>query len=132
MILATVGQGCLPGKYFGGEFQLVGFVLLMICRALQGLSAGGEIGAVSAYLMEVSPVRTIGMAVCMISVGSQIAWAFASAMMALLNQALGKELMLVWGWRIPFIVSAVPGVVAMWGRNQIQETEAFVSEVRDN
>ena len=77
-------------------------------------------------------MRTIGMAVCMISVGSQIAWAFASAMLALLNQALGKELMLVWGWRIPFIVSAVPGVVAMWGRNQIQETEAFVSEVRDN
>lgn len=132
MILATVGQGCLPGKYFGSDFQLVGFVLLMICRTLQGLSAGGEIGAVSAYLMEVSPVRTIGMAVCMISVGSQIAWAFASAMLALLNQALGKELMLVWGWRVPFILSAVPGVVALWGRNRIQETEAFVSEVRDN
>ena len=126
MILATAGQGCLPGKYWGGRFQVLGFVLLMICRALQGLSAGGEIGAVSAYLMEVSPVRTIGMAVCMISVGSQIAWAFASALLALLNQALGTELMLVWGWRIPFLLSALPGLVALWGRNRIQETEAFL------
>ena len=125
MILATVGQGCLPGKYLGGRFQVLGFVLLMIFRSLQGLSAGGEISAVSAYLMEVSPVRTIGMAVCMISVGSQIAWASASAMLALLNHALGSELMLVWGWRIPFLLSALPGVLAMWGRNRIQETEAF-------
>eukprot|EP00438_Fugacium_kawagutii_P014806 Skav228795 [mRNA] locus=scaffold589:733677:739143:- [translate_table: standard] len=129
MIVATVGQGCLPGKYLGGEFRLLGFILLMICRALQGLSAGGEIGAVAAYLMEVSPARTIGMAVCMISVGSQIAWAFASAMLALLNQELGPEMMLVWGWRIPFLFSAVPGLLAMWGRNRIQETEVFLSEV---
>eukprot|EP00490_Sorites_sp_Unknown_P008682 CAMPEP_0114683822 /NCGR_PEP_ID=MMETSP0191-20121206/58317_1 /TAXON_ID=126664 /ORGANISM="Sorites sp." /LENGTH=470 /DNA_ID=CAMNT_0001965599 /DNA_START=155 /DNA_END=1567 /DNA_ORIENTATION=+ len=129
MILATVAQGCLPGKYFGGDFQVLGFVLLIICRALQGLSAGGEIGAVAAYLMEVSPVRTIGMAVCMISVGSQIAWAFASALLALLNQALGPDLMLAWGWRIPFLFSALPGLIAMWGRNRIEETEVFLSEV---
>ena len=131
MILATVGQGCLPGKYWGSEFQALGFILLMICRVLQGLSAGGEIGAVSAYLMEVSPVRTIGMAVCMISVGSQIAWAFASAMLALLNQALGHDLMLVWGWRIPFLFSALPGAMALWGRNHIHETEVFLTEVNE-
>ena len=59
--------------------------------------------------MEVSPVQTLGMAVCMISVGSQVAWAFASALMALLNSWLGPELMLTWGWRVPFILSAVPG-----------------------
>eukprot|EP00913_Durusdinium_trenchii_P028716 g26931.t1 len=132
MIVATVGQGCLPGKYWGGELKLLGFILLMIFRALQGLSAGGEIGAVTAYLMEVSPVSTIGMAICMISVGSQIAWAFASAMLALLNSLLGPELMLVWGWRIPFLFSALPGFLAMWGRNKIQETEVFLSEVNDS
>ena len=132
MIVATVAQGCLPGKYFGGKFQGLGFGLLMIFRALQGLSAGGEIGAVTAYLMEVSPVQTLGMAVCMISIGSQTAWAFASAMLAVLNQALGSEAMLVWGWRIPFLFSALPGALAMWGRNRIQETDVFLSEVRND
>ena len=132
MIFATVGQGCLPGQYWGKSFKTLGFVLLMICRCLQGLSAGGEIGAVTAYLMEVSPVKTIGMAVCMISVGSQIASAFASAMIALLNSWLGPELMLVWGWRVPFIFSALPGVLALWGRNRISETEIFLSEVQEH
>ncbi|CAL1127212.1 unnamed protein product [Cladocopium goreaui] len=132
MIVATVAQGCLPGKYFGGKFQGLGFGLLMIFRALQGLSAGGEIGAVTAYLMEVSPVQTLGMAVCMISIGSQTAWAFASALLAVLNQALGSEAMLVWGWRIPFLFSALPGALAMWGRNRIQETDVFLSEVRND
>ncbi len=65
----------------------------------------------------------------MISVGSQIAYAFASALLALLNQTLGHELMLSWGWRIPFLFSALPGVMALWGRNRIQETEVFLSEV---
>ena len=132
MIFATVGQGCLPGEYWGKSFKTLGFILLMICRCLQGLSAGGEISAVTAYLMEVSPVKTIGMAVCMISVGSQIAWAFASAMVALLNSWLGPELMLVWGWRVPFIFSALPGAVALWGRNRIQETEIFLSEAEES
>ena len=112
------------------SFPKRGFVLLMIFRALQGLSAGGEIGAVTAYLMEVSPIKTIGMAICMISVGSQIAWAFASAMLAVLNSLLGPELMLVWGWRIPFLFSALPGLVALWGRNGIQETDVFLEEVQ--
>ena len=130
MIVATVAQGCLPGKHLGSNFQGLGFVLLMICRVLQGLSAGGEISAVATYLVEVSPMRTIGMAVCMISVGSQTAWAFASAMLAVLNQALGPELMRVWGWRVPFLISALPGAMAMCGRNKIQETEVFLSEVK--
>eukprot|EP00435_Cladocopium_sp_Y103_P055500 s958_g18.t1 len=131
MMVATVAQGCLPGKYFGGDFEGLGLVLLIMCRVLQGLSAGGEIGAVVAYLMEVSPVRSVGMAVCMIGVGSQMSWVFSSAMVALLHQALGSKLMLVWGWRVPFLISALPSALAMWGRRRIQETGVFLSEVRE-
>jgi MFS family permease len=71
MMVATVAQGCLPGKHLGGDFCL-GLVVLIMCRVLQGLSAGGEIGAVVAYLMEASPVGSVGMAVSMIGVGGQI------------------------------------------------------------
>ena len=51
MILATVGQGLPPGKYFLSGAEDLGLALLICCRVLQGLSAGGEIGAVSAYLV---------------------------------------------------------------------------------
>eukprot|EP00439_Symbiodinium_sp_Y106_P020549 s2018_g2.t1 len=126
MIVATVGQGLLPGKYFLGGAEDLGLVFLICFRALQGLSAGGEIGAVSSYLVEVSPVKTLGMAVCMISVGSQIAWAFASLLVALLSSSLTDQQMLEWGWRIPFLISAIPGAISMWGRNRIPETDTFL------
>eukprot|EP00928_Gymnodinium_smaydae_P056485 TRINITY_DN3985_c0_g1_i4.p1 TRINITY_DN3985_c0_g1~~TRINITY_DN3985_c0_g1_i4.p1 ORF type:complete len:547 (-),score=72.73 TRINITY_DN3985_c0_g1_i4:340-1932(-) len=129
MIVGTVGQGLIPGKYWGGEFQSLGLVLLILTRALQGLSAGGEIGAISCYMMEVSPIQTLGTAVCMISVGSQVAWAFASGFMAFLNLVLGVEAMLMWGWRIPFLICIFPGALALWGRNQLQESDEFLEEI---
>eukprot|EP00928_Gymnodinium_smaydae_P056483 TRINITY_DN3985_c0_g1_i1.p1 TRINITY_DN3985_c0_g1~~TRINITY_DN3985_c0_g1_i1.p1 ORF type:complete len:550 (-),score=66.66 TRINITY_DN3985_c0_g1_i1:381-1976(-) len=129
MIVGTVGQGLIPGKYWGGEFQSLGLVLLILTRALQGLSAGGEIGAISCYMMEVSPIQTLGTAVCMISVGSQVAWAFASGFMAFLNMTLGVDAMLMWGWRVPFLVCVFPGALALWGRNQLQESDVFLEEV---
>jgi len=131
MIIGTVGQGLLPGKYWGSEFRTLGLVLLVMTRALQGISAGGEIGAISCYMMEVSPIATLGMAVAQISIGSQIAWAFASGFLAYLRAAIGNDAMLVWGWRVPFVISIVPGIIALWGRNRIQETEVFLEEVAD-
>jgi len=128
MIVGTVGQGLLPGKYWGSRFQTLGLILLVITRALQGISAGGEIGAISCYLMEVSPIKTLGMAVCMISVGSQVAWAFASFFLAFLNSTIGADAMLVWGWRVPFVISIFPGLLALWGRNMLQESDIFLSE----
>lgn len=123
MILATVGQGLLPAKYLGSAAQGFGLVALILLRAIQGLSAGGEIGAVSAYLMEASPMQTLGIAVCFISVGSQVACAFSSALMAFLNGVLSREQMLVWGWRVPFLLSLPPGILAMWGRRSLANDE---------
>merc|ERR1740121_1522707 len=80
-------------------------------------------------MMEISPIATLGMAVCQISVGSQVAWALASAFLAFLNSALGPDGMKVWGWRVPFVVSLFPGLLAMWGRNRIQETESFLEQI---
>lgn len=121
MILATVGQGLLPGAYLGSGYEDFGLALLIVCRALQGLSAGGEIGAVSCWLMEVSPLATLGMAVSLISVGSQVAWAFVTCFLAMLTSLVGPESMLVWGWRVPFVIALLPGAVALWGRNGMEE-----------
>jgi len=128
MIVATVGQGLLPGKHLGSQFQTLGLVLLVITRALQGISAGGEIAAISCYLIEVSPIKTLGMAVCMISCGSQIAWAFASAFLAYLSAKIGPDAMLVWGWRVPFLICIFPGLLAMWGRNRLHDEDIFVEK----
>mmetsp|Transcript_29018 Transcript_29018/g.51947 ORF Transcript_29018/g.51947 Transcript_29018/m.51947 type:complete len:496 (-) Transcript_29018:202-1689(-) len=130
MIVATVGQGLLPGAYWGSSAQGFGMVMLIILRALQGLSAGGEIATVTAMLMEVAPLQVMGISVCFISVGSQVAWAFASALLAQLNEQLGPEQMLIWGWRVPFLLTLFPGLLALWGRNRLQETGDFSQEIK--
>merc|ERR1712054_586203 len=61
----------------------------------------------------------------MISVGSQVAWAFASFFLAFLNSTIGADAMLVWGWRVPFVISIFPGLLALWGRNMLQEVTSF-------
>jgi len=131
MLIATVGQGLLPSRYLLPSLRHVGLVVLLILRALQGLSAGGEIGAITSYIVETGELRTLGMAISLISVGSQISWALASGGIALLSSALGEEAMLVWGWRVPFIIALIPGVIGLWGRNNIPETEAFLQECQE-
>ena len=43
-----------------------------------------------------------------------------------LSISLTEQQMLEWGWRIPFLISALPGAISMWGRNRIPESDAFV------
>jgi len=43
---------------------------------------------------------------------------------------LGTERMLDWGWRLPFIVCLLPGLVSVWGRQRFPESELFLEEMR--
>jgi len=70
----------------------------------------------------------LGIAVSMISIGSQVAWALASGFLAWLSPAIGEEAMLVWGWRVPFIIALFPGLLALWGRNSMEEVEIETEE----
>jgi len=125
MLVGTVGQGCLPGHHWGRAFEIHGLVMLVFLRALQGISAGGEIGAISAYMVEVAAEHTLGWASMLISLGGTLGFGLAASVCDLLYRTLGDEDMLVWGWRVPFLISLFPGLVALVGRNLIPETEAF-------
>ena len=73
MVIATVGQGCLPSKECCGKhWGTPGFVLLVLLRLVQGLSTGGEIASVSVFLAESTPPRAIGMSTALVSVGGNL------------------------------------------------------------
>jgi len=57
-----------------------------------------------------------------------VAWALASGFLAWLSSAIGQEAMLVWGWRVPFIIALFPGLLALWGRNAMEEVENETEE----
>ena len=75
MLVATVGQACLPSALPSPPWLAnIGIVLLVVFRLVQGLCSGGEISGVSGSLAEFSAQGCLGMAISMISVGGSLAF----------------------------------------------------------
>ena len=109
-------------------FSMVGWlapILLLLARIGQGMSLGGEVSNASAYLAEIAPPDRRGRysAFFYISTGSAVL--IASLLGALLTAVLSKEQLAEYGWRIPFIIGGVLGIVGLWLRRAMPETEQF-------
>ncbi|CAE8678513.1 unnamed protein product, partial [Polarella glacialis] len=104
--------------------------MLLILRACQGLSAGGEIGSIVTYLSETAPEGYLLVACSACFVTGATAFMLSSGTVAFLVTVLGPEAMLDWGWRIPFLIVLVPGLISLWGRIGLPETEIFLEEQR--
>jgi MFS transporter, MHS family, alpha-ketoglutarate permease len=109
-------------------FSLVGWlapILLLLARIGQGMSLGGEVSNASAYLAEIAPPEKRGRysAFFYISTGSAVL--IASLLGALLTAVLTREELAAYGWRIPFLIGGVLGLVGLWLRRAMPETEQF-------
>jgi MHS family proline/betaine transporter-like MFS transporter len=58
------------------------------------------------------------------------AYFLANGVVMLHSAVLSREQMMVWGWRLPFILVVVPGVVAAWGRRRMPESELFLESLK--
>jgi len=127
MLIATVGQGLLPSRLCCGEVAgHFGMVLLLLCRFMQGACAGGEICSIATYCTERAPQSALGFCSSLVCITGSIAFLLASAVTGLCEHNFGPEAMEQWGWRVPFLLSLPPGLVAMWGRRSLVETEEFL------
>ncbi|QNE39405.1 MFS transporter [Hymenobacter sp. NBH84] len=101
-------------------------VLLVVARLLQGLSVGGEYGTSATYLSEMADQKNRGF-----FSSFQYVTLIAGQLVALLVQ-LGLQAVLTieqlhaWGWRVPFVIGAGAAVVALFLRQHMEETDAFV------
>ncbi|KNC80382.1 hypothetical protein SARC_07257 [Sphaeroforma arctica JP610] len=130
MILSTVGQGCLPSSYCCGDVPgVIGVVMLIILRVVQGICTGGEIGGVSTYLAEHEDKHVLGMLSATVGIGASIGFMLSSMVILILHLALSDEDMLLWGWRVPFLLAIIPGCFALYGRNYLEETDEFLDMV---
>ncbi|OZF26121.1 MFS transporter [Rhodococcus sp. 14-2483-1-2] len=96
--------------------------ILLLARIVQGLSAGGEYAAGSAFLVEAAPDRRRGLYSSFFYVSATTANLAAIGLSALLSNVLSDESMSSWGWRIPFLVGSVGAVVGLWVRKHAEET----------
>jgi MFS transporter, MHS family, metabolite:H+ symporter len=124
---ATTLIGVLP------TYQQVGVlapVLLVALRLLQGFGAGAEISGAGVMLAEYAPARRRGFIASLVGLGTNCGTLFASGIWAILLGVMVESDVIAWGWRIPFIASAVVMVFAVWVRLNLKESPVF--EERDD
>ena len=100
-------------------------IVLLLARLLQGFSAGGEFGVANSFLAEWSPQDRRGLWTSFLSMTVALGSAFASGIAAILITSLSPTDMSSWGWRIPFLLGGLLGVLALWLRTGIDETPHY-------
>lgn len=122
MALATFAMGLLPTYAQAG---VLGPVLLVVVRLFQGLSAGGEWGGSTSYIVEFAPAGRRGFFGSWQLVGVGGGFLLGSLTAALLNGALSQADRLAWGWRLPFLLGIAVGIVGAYLRWRLDDTPKF-------
>lgn len=110
------------------NFNQIGWlapILLILGRVAQGLAVGGEAANSNAYLAEIAEPSHRGRYSSFFQISTASAVLLASLTAFFLSRHLTEAAMLSWGWRVPFIVGGVLGVVGIWLRRSLVETELF-------
>ncbi|MGO1545508.1 MAG: MFS transporter [Gulosibacter sp.] len=119
---ATLGIGILPTY---GQIGVFATLLLVLCRLVQGLSAGAETTGSNTLVAEHSPAGRKGFFVAFTYAFANLPAVFASLLVLLLTSVLSAENYEAWGWRIPFILGGVFALVGLYIRSRVQESPEF-------
>ncbi|MFF0164079.1 MFS transporter [Streptomyces sp. NPDC005263] len=102
--------------------------LLVMARLLQGLSVGGEFGSSASYLAEVAPPGRRGFYSSFQYVSIVLGQLTALLVAIVLQNLLTDGQLESWGWRIPFVIGALAGLVVMYLRRTMEESQHFQQE----
>jgi len=122
MGLATFLVGLLPTYATWG---LAAPILLLIIRAVQGLALGGEYGGAATYIAEHAPDGKRGLYTSWIQTTATMGIVFALLVVLICRQSMGDAPFTDWGWRIPFLLSAILVVLSGYIRLKLEEAPLY-------
>lgn len=125
--LGTFCIGLLP------TYEKIGIwapVLLILIRVLQGFGVGGEQAGAVLMTAEYSMPERRGFFSSWVQIGAPAGFLLPMALFALLNSLLSPEDMMDYGWRIPFLLSALLVIVGLFIRLRIDESPVF-AQIRE-
>jgi len=122
MGLATVAIGLLPTYAVAGKWAPL---MLAVCRLFQGIGLGGEWGGAVLLATENAPKSRLSWFGMFPQLGAPIGFICSTGIFLLLTGTMTEQQFASYGWRIPFLASAVLVLVGLYVRLKISETPEF-------
>ena len=122
MGIGTFFIGVLPGFATWG---ILAPVVLIALRLVQGLALGGEYGGAAIYVAEHAPSNKRGYYTSWIQTTATLGLFMALLLILGIRTAMGEAAFSDWGWRIPFLLSAILLGVSLWIRLKLNESPLF-------
>jgi MFS family permease len=128
MGIGTFFIGVIPGFATWG---IMAPVLLIALRLVQGLALGGEYGGAATYVAEHAPPGKRGFYTSWIQTTATLGLFLALLLILGIRTTMGEADFGDWGWRIPFLFSAVLLAISIWIRLKLNESPLFKKMVED-
>ncbi len=128
MGIGTFFIGVLPGY---ASWGIAAPVVLIALRLVQGLALGGEYGGAAIYVAEHSPPNKRGFYTSWIQTTATLGLFMALLLILGIRTAMGDAAFGDWGWRIPFLLSAILLAVSIWIRLKLNESPLFKKMVEE-
>jgi MHS family proline/betaine transporter-like MFS transporter len=125
ILMMAIPTGCIGILPTYAQIGIWAPILLTIIRLLQGLSLGGEFSGAITFVAEHAPANKRGFAACSAIFSAAVGTLMGSLVAAGLSQMMSPEFFAVWGWRIPFVVGLMIGLVGMYIRTQLDESPHY-------
>ncbi len=122
MAVPTLAIGLLP------TYAVIGIwapILLLALRILQGAAIGGEVPGAWVFVSEHVPPRHVGFACGTLTAGLTGGILLGSLVASAINKLYSPAELLIEGWRVPFIIGGIFGLVSVWLRQWLHETPVF-------
>jgi MFS family permease len=131
MGLATFFIGLLPTASVAG-WTVLAPLLLVLLRFAQGLALGGEWSGAALLATENAPKGKRAVYGTFPQLGAPIGFILANLLFIWFNAALTPEEFIAWGWRVPFLLSAVLVIVGLYVRLKLVESVSFQKVLKED
>src|SRR5450830_669982 len=131
MGIATFLIGCLPTALVPG-WEFWAPALLVVMRFAQGLALGGEWSGAALLATENAPANKRAIYGTFPQLGAPIGFIIANVLFLVFSYTLSPQAFAEWGWRVPFLVSAVMVIIGLYVRLKLIETPAFTKVLESN
>jgi len=122
MGLATFLVGCIPSYQTWG---IAAPIIILLMRAMQGLALGGEYGGAATYVAEHAPDGKRGLYTSWIQTTATMGIVLALLAVLICRQSMSEVAFNDWGWRIPFLISAILVLLSGYIRLKLEESPLY-------